>query len=62
MTKDVDLAVRDAKLLSDNESERIDALLEFLRASVRKDLGDFFEFQIGPSVMELDAAHFPKGP
>lgn len=57
-TKDVDLAVRDAKLLSDNESERIDALLELLRASARKDLGDFFEFQIGPSVMELDAAPY----
>jgi hypothetical protein len=35
-TKDVDLAVHDAKLLSRNESERIDALLELLRASARK--------------------------
>lgn len=55
-TKDIDLAMREAKLLSENEGDRIDALLELLRNEAKKDLGDFFSFTISPSIMELEAA------
>jgi hypothetical protein len=57
-TKDVDLAVRDAKLLSPNEEDRIAVLLELLRNEAKKDLGDFFSFSIGPSIMDLEAAPY----
>jgi hypothetical protein len=57
-TKDIDLAMREVKLLSQNEDDRISALLELLRAEARKDLGDFFSFSIGPSIIELEAAPY----
>lgn len=57
-TKDIDLAMREAKLVSENESDRIDALLELLRNEAKKDLGDFFSFTISPSIMELEAAPY----
>lgn len=57
-TKDVDLAMREAKLLSENEDDKIAAVLELLRTEARTDLGDFFSFNIGPSIMELEAAPY----
>lgn len=57
-TKDVDLAMREAKLLSKNEDDKITGLLEMLRAEAKKDLHDFFSFNIGTSIMELDAAPY----
>ena len=57
-TKDVDLAMREAKLLSKNDDDKISALLEMLRAEAKKDLHDFFSFNIGTSIMELDAAPY----
>jgi hypothetical protein len=57
-TKDVDLAMKEVKLLSANESDRITALLELLRNESQKDLGDFFNFIIGSSIMDLEAAPY----
>jgi hypothetical protein len=57
-TKDIDLAMKEAKLLSSNEEDRISVLLDLLRKEAKKDLGDFFSFLIGPSIMELDAAPY----
>lgn len=54
-TKDIDLAVREVKLLSANDQDRIETLLELLRVEAKKDLGDFFSFTIGSSKMELDS-------
>lgn len=57
-TKDVDLAMREIKPISQNEDDKISALLELLRTEAQKDLGDFFSFNIGPSIMELEAAPY----
>lgn len=58
-TKDVDLAVRDAKLFSSNESSRNEALREALITQANIELGDFFSFLISEPKQELDAA--PEG-
>jgi len=50
--------MREARLLSENENDRIDALRELLRNEAKKDLGAFFSFTISPSIMELDAAPY----
>lgn len=57
-TKDVDLAMRDSKLLSSNAEERNETLLDLLRTEAQKDLSDFFSFNIGPAIMELEAAPY----
>ncbi len=57
-TKDVDLALRDAKLLSSDSQEQNEAIFEYLRETAAKDLGDFFSFTISPPVMDLEAAPY----
>jgi hypothetical protein len=57
-TKDVDLALRNAKLLSSNSQEQNEAIFEYLRKTAAKDLGDFFSFTISPPVMDLEAAPY----
>ena len=57
-TKDVDLALKEAKFLSGTESERMDAIKEALIEKSRLDLGDYFEFLITDPKMEIDAAPY----
>ncbi len=58
-TKDIDLAVRDAKLFGSEDGERNEAIREELQKHAAADLGDFFVFTIGAPIMDLDAA--PNG-
>lgn len=57
-TKDIDLALKEAKFLTGKESERIEAIKEALIEKGRIDLGDFFEFLVTGPKMELDAAPY----
>lgn len=54
-TKDVDLAT----LRREEENDLLSArILEDLRTFARRDLGDFFEYQIGDAQMDLDNAPY----
>ncbi len=55
-TKDIDLAVRDAKLLSSNSNVQNQAIRKLLQEHSGADLGDFFIYEIGDPMMDLDAA------
>jgi hypothetical protein len=54
-TKDVDLALRDTKVFSDDLGKRINAIREIIIQQASLDLGDFFQFKISPPQKELDA-------
>lgn len=51
--------MKESKLLSANEDEKIESLLELLRLEAAQDLGDFFTFIIGSTIFEIEAA--PEG-
>lgn len=57
-TKDIDLAMKDAKFLSSNPDEQNEAILELLVMNAKKDQGDFFTFIIDGPVKDLDAAPY----
>lgn len=57
-TKDIDLAVRDIKLMSRDPKEQSAAILSELRSQASLDLEDFFLFQIEDPVMDLEAAPY----
>lgn len=57
-TKDVDLALRDAKLLSAEPKNQNEAISEYLSGVAKKDIGDFFSFVISAPIMDLDAAPY----
>jgi len=54
-TQDLDLAMRELKLRSVDESERLGVLTELLRESAALELGDFFEYKISAPIFDLDA-------
>jgi hypothetical protein len=54
-TKDVDLAMKELKLESGDESERGTALRELLQEEAAHDLGDFFQFLISGPILDLDS-------
>lgn len=56
-TKDIDLAMKEAKFLGD-EATREQALLELIQNAATVDLSDFFVFTIEPPIMDLDAAPY----
>lgn len=60
-TKDIDLAVRDAKLLSANSNEQNQAIRQLLQEHSKADLNDFFVFEIGDPMMDLDTAPYGGG-
>lgn len=57
-TKDVDLDLRDRKLLSEKSKLQNAAILEKLRKSTSIDLGDFFSFEIEESKMNIVATPY----
>jgi hypothetical protein len=58
-TKDLDLALKDTKLFfAATEDERNEMILERLREKAASDLGDYFVFNIGEPVMDIDAAPY----
>lgn len=57
-TKDIDLSLKEGKLLAGNEKARIEALKEVLIEKARIDLGDYFEFLVSGPKMELDGAPY----
>ena len=58
VTKDIDLAIRDGKLLSDDRAKQNMAIHEMLLEKSEVDLKDFFSFNISEPVMDLDAAPY----
>ena len=57
-TKDIDLAMRDARLASSDEQEKGEAILEIILEKTALDLGDFFTFQVSGPTKELDGAPY----
>lgn len=57
-TKDIDLALKEAKFLIGEKSERVEAIKEVLVEKSRINLGDFFEYLITGPKRELDAAPY----
>jgi predicted nucleotidyltransferase component of viral defense system len=60
-TKDIDLAIRDTKLLSRDASEQNEAIREELQKHSVVDLKDYFVFLIGAPTMDLNAAPYGGG-
>ncbi len=58
-TKDIDLAVKEGRLFSEDKKEQINAIHEVLQERTKLDLGDFFEFIVTGPVRDLSAA--PEG-
>lgn len=58
-TKDVDLAMKDAKLFSNDANKRNEAIRAYLIQQAAVDLGDYFSFIISEPLQELNAA--PEG-
>jgi hypothetical protein len=57
-TRDIDLAIRPHRLRGGGWDENAAAILESLRNGAALDLHDFFVFQIGDPVQDLDAAPY----
>ena len=55
-TKDVDLALKEAALFSDDSEKRNKMIKDILVKQGAIDLGDFFEFKMSDPVKELDGA------
>jgi hypothetical protein len=58
-TKDIDLALKEAKLFSEDENKRNAAVRDLLIKQASIDLGDFFSFLISEPTQESNAA--PEG-
>lgn len=58
-TKDVDLALKEAKLFSQDAEKRIQAIRDLLIQQANLDLGDFFTFLVSPPTQDSNAA--PEG-
>lgn len=57
-TRDIDLALKEAKFLSADQDERDTALLKLLQDQAALDLGDFFDFKVGTSNLDLENAPY----
>ncbi len=57
-TKDIDLSLRDMKLLSSSVSDQNEAIFESLREKLALDLSDYFIFSVGAATMDLEAAPY----
>lgn len=57
-TRDIDLAIRSDPLLKGGWDSNATAILEYLRNGAALDLHDFFVFQIGDPIQDLDAAPY----
>ena len=57
-TKDIDLVIEDPKQFIHSDEILNDTLLEKLREHASKDLGDYFVFMIGLSIMDIEAAPY----
>lgn len=57
-TKDVDLALKEAKFLTENESERSEALLALLKEQAGRNLGDFLEYAVTGPIKDLENAPY----
>ncbi len=57
-TKDIDIVVRETRLMSHNSDEQNSIILNELRECANIDLGDFFLFQIEDPTMNLEAAPY----
>jgi len=57
-TKDVDLAIRDGKLLSEDPEQQDRALSEILLKQAALDLNDFFQFTITGPIKDINAAPY----
>ncbi len=60
-TKDIDLAIRETKLLSGDSEKQNGAIQEELQKHASEDLGDFFLYLIGAPIMDLDATPYGGG-
>lgn len=60
-TKDIDLAIRDSKLLSTDADVQNQAIREELQKYAKMDLGDHFVFEVGEPIMDIDAAPYGGG-
>src|SRR3990167_9258229 len=58
-TKDIDLAIQEKKLFSENPNERNKVLHEMLIEKAQIDLKDYFEYEISAPVLEINNA--PEG-
>lgn len=57
-TKDIDIVVRETRLMSHTSDEQNSIILNELRECANTDLGDFFLFQIEDPTMNLEAAPY----
>lgn len=57
-TKDIDLVVEDPRKIINSKGSVNEALLEELREQASADLGDYFVFMIGKSIMDIDATPY----
>jgi hypothetical protein len=57
-TKDIDLVIEGPKQTPRSDELLNDTLLEELREQASKDLGDYFVFMVGLSIMDIDAAPY----
>ena len=57
-TKDVDLAIRDGKLFSEDENQQSQAIYEKISSLAEQDVNDFFTFIVQGPIKDLDAAPY----
>ena len=57
-TKDIDLVIEDPEQILQHKETLNEKLLEELREQASKDLGDYFIFMIGLSIMDIEAAPY----
>lgn len=57
-TRDIDLGMRPSAVLQTSKGTPVEIILRMLREAVSQDLKDFFLFNIGLPIMDLDAAPY----
>ena len=57
-TKDIDLVIEDPKQFLNHKESLNEKLLEELQEQASKDLGDYFVFMVGISIMDIEAAPY----
>lgn len=58
-TKDVDLAIRDAKVFTEDVNKRTEAIRDIIIQQAALEIGDFFQFKISDPIKALEAP--PEG-
>ena len=57
-TKDIDLVIEDPKQILNHKESLNEKLIEELQEQASKDLGDYFIFMVGISIMDIGAAPY----